>query len=121
MAYPADTDYGVAVYRGAEDYAGMYVQSASFSQGYGNTDYAKDNAGTTKAMHQGDAKTDVSIDALVFEATTPPEAGDVITYTSFLTGSMTNIILTKVDLRTENTGYSRLSMTGEAYAGIPSP
>jgi hypothetical protein len=119
MAYPSDTDYGVAVYRGAEAYSGMYVQSATFSQGYNNTDYAKDHQGTTKAMHQGDAKVDVSFEALVFEGTTPPKAGDEITYTSFLTGSLTNIIVTKADLRTENTGYARYSVTGESIAGIP--
>ncbi len=118
MAYPADNDYGVAVYRGAESYAGMYIQSATFTQGYNNTDYARDNQGTTRAMHQGDAKIDVSFEALVFEGTVPPKAGDMITYTSFLTGSLSNIIVTKADLRTENTGYSRYSCTGEAYPNI---
>lgn len=119
MAYPADTDHGVALWRGAEGYAGMYVQSASFSMGFNNTDYAKDASGTTKAKHQGDAKIDVSFDALIFDGTTPPTPGAVITYTSELTGSLTNIIVDKADLRTENTGYSRYTVTGESINGIP--
>jgi hypothetical protein len=119
MAFPADTDHGVALWRGAAGYSGMYVQSATFSQSFNNTDYGKDASGTTKSKHQGDAKIDVSFDALVFTGTTPPEPGQKITYTSELTGSMTNIIVDKADLRTENTGYSRYSMSGEAIAGIP--
>lgn len=118
MAYPDDIDHGVALYRGAESYAGMYVQSASFSQSFNNVDYAKDATGTTLAIHQGDAKVDVSMDALVFEDTTPPKPGDVMTYSSFLTGSLTNIIVMKADLRTENAGYSRYTVTGESYPEI---
>lgn len=119
MAFPADTDHGVALWRGADGYAGMYVQSASFSQSFNNTDYGKDASGTTKSKHQGDAKVDVSFDALVFTGTTPPVPGQVITYNSNLTGSLTNIIVDKADLRTENTGYSRYTVTGESIAGIP--
>lgn len=118
MSYPNDTDHGVALWRNAEGYAGMYVQSASFSMGFNNTDYAKDASGTTKAKHQGDAKTDVSFDALIFEGTNPPKPGDVISYSSELTGSLTNIIVDKADLRTENTGYARYSVSGESIPGI---
>lgn len=118
MAFPADTDHGVAIYRGAEDYSGLYVQSATFSQSFNNVDYGRDHTGTTKAVHQGDGKVDVTLDALVFESTTPPAPGEKITYSSFLTGSLTNIIVLKADLRTENTGWSRYSITGEAWPEI---
>lgn len=118
MAYPDDIDHGVAIYRGAEDYSGLYVQSATFSQSYNNVDYGRDHTGQTYAVHQGDAKVDVTLDALVFEGTTVPKAGDKITYSSFMTGELTNIIVLKADLRTENTGWSRYSITGEAWPNV---
>lgn len=118
MAYPDDIDHGVALYRGAEDYAGFYVQSASFSQSFNNTDYGKDHEGKTKAMHQGDAKMDVSFDALVFDGTEPPAPGEILSYSSFLKDEIGTYVVTKCDLRTENAGYARYSITAEGYPGL---
>lgn len=118
MAFPTDTDHGVALWRGVNGYTGMYVQSATTSKSFETVEYAKDSAGTTVAVHQGNAKLDASWDALVFELTTPPVPGTMIEYTSYLTGTVSNWIVMKTELRSENSQYSRFSITLEAYPEV---
>lgn len=118
MAYPTDTDHGVALWRGVDSYEGMYVQSATFSKEFGTVEYAKDSSGITIAVHQGDANIKASFDALVFESGAPPVPGTKISYDSYLTGAVTNLIVMKTELRSENSGYSRFSITLESYPEV---
>lgn len=118
MAFPDDTDHGVALWRDVTGYTGLYVQSATFSKEFGNVEYAKDASGKTIAVHQGDANIKANFDALVFDEATPPVPGAMITYESFLTGAVSNFIVMKTELRQENTGYSRFSITLESYPEV---
>lgn len=118
MAYPSDTDHGVALWRGVSGYTGMYVQSATVSKSFETTEYAKDEAGLTRSVHQGNAKLDASWDALIFDEAVPPVPGTMVTFNSYLTGSVSNYIVMKTELRSENTGYSRFSITLEAYPEV---
>lgn len=118
MAFPTDTDHGVALWRGVNGYTGMYVQSATFTKEFGTVEYARDASGKTKAVHQGDANVKASFDSLVFDEAVPPVPGQMITYESNLTGSVSNFIVMKTELRSENTGYSRYSITLESYPDV---
>ena len=118
MAFPDDTDHGVALWRGVEGYTGMYVQSATASKSFETTEYAKDETGKTIAVHQGNSKIDANWDALIFDEAVPPVPGAMISYTSYLTGAVANYIVLKTELRSENTGYSRFSITLEAYPEV---
>ncbi len=118
MAFPNDTDHGIALWRGVNGYTGMYVQSATFSKEFGTVEYGKDSSGKTKSVHQGDANVKASFDALVFDEAVPPVPGAMITYESYLTGELANFIVMKTELREENTGYSRFSISLESYPDV---
>lgn len=119
MAVPASpSEHGTLIYYGTEDYTGLYVQSASFSSKYANNDEAADQDGITRSYRQSDGRVEVSFEGFLLNGGDAPTVGEMATYSSHSTGSLTNIIITDVTERTANKGWVTISVTGIAFEGI---
>lgn len=118
MAYPDDIDHGVALWKGVGSYSGAYVQSSSFKVGYGTVLYGKNEAGITSTVSQGDANTKGSFEMLVFDGTTPPAPGTIISFTSHVTGAVTGFIVMDLDGKEANTDYTRVTVSVEYWPGV---
>jgi hypothetical protein len=119
MAYPDDIDHGVALWKGVNgSNSAGYVQSSSFKKGYETVLNGKDESGLTKTISQGNANTKGSFEMLVFESSTPPTPGSIITFESHLTGSVTGWIVMDVDAKESNTDYTRVTVSVEYWNGL---
>lgn len=121
MAVPSSpSENGTLIYYGAEGFSGLYVQSASFASSYNNKDEAADEDGITRSFRQSDGRVQVSIEGFLLDGESPPAVGSMATYSSYSTGSLTNIIVTDVTERTANKGWVTVSISGIAFEGITS-
>lgn len=119
MAYPENIDHGVALWKGVNGtYSGGYVQSSSFKKGYETVLNGKNEAGTTVSISQGNANTKGSFDILVFDSGNPPSPSDVISFSSYLTGTVGSWIVMDVDSKESNTDYTRVTVSVEYWPNL---
>ena len=121
MAYPDDIDHGVALWKNvAGTIAAGYVQSASFKQGFETVLNGKNEAGITKTISLGNANTKGSFEMLVFDqaGNNPPAPSTVITFTSHLTGIVSEWIVMDLDAKETNTDYTRVTVSVEYWPEV---
>jgi hypothetical protein len=103
----------------------LFVQSFSISAGFNNEDTVQDEAGLTKTHRLDDRKTTLSLEGICKTATVPV-LGTTITFTtntnsSYNAGTATKTftgIVTKVDEKSANKGFTSVSIEAVDYEGI---
>lgn len=112
------SEHGTLIYWGAEGYTGLYVTSATFSVKYNTNEEAADEDGITRTLRQSDGRVEVSIEAMLLNGSSPPEPGEMMTYSSHTTGELTNLICMDVSERTGNKSFVTVSISATAFEGI---
>jgi hypothetical protein len=103
----------------------LFVQSFSVSAGFNNEDTVQDEAGLTKTHRLDDRKTTLSIDGIC-KTGTVPVLGATLTFTTntssaYPSGSASTSfvgIVTKVDEKSQNKGFTSVSVEAVDYEGI---
>ena len=103
----------------------LFVQSFSVSAGFNNEDTVQDEAGLTKTHRLDDRKTTLSIDGIC-KTGTVPVLGATISFTTntssaYPAGSASTSfvgIVTKVDEKSQNKGFTSVSVEAVDYEGI---
>ena len=103
----------------------LFVQSFSVSAGFNNEDTVQDEAGLTKTHRLDDRKTTLSIDGIC-KTGTVPVLGATLTFTTntssaYPAGSASTSfvgIVTKVDEKSQNKGFTSVSVEAVDYEGI---
>lgn len=105
--------------------ANLFVQSFSVSSGFNNEDTVQNEAGVTVTHRLDDRKTTLSVDGIC-KTGTVPTLGSEITFTvntsSSYNGGIANAtftgVVTKVDEKAQNKGFTSVSVEAIAYEGI---
>jgi hypothetical protein len=103
----------------------LFVQSFSVSAGFNNEDTVQDEAGLTKTHRLDDRKTTLSIDGIC-KTGTVPVLGATISFTTntssaYPSGSASTSfvgIVVKVDEKSQNKGFTSVSVEAVDYEGI---
>jgi hypothetical protein len=103
----------------------LFVQSFSVSAGFNNEDTVQDEAGLTKTHRLDDRKTTLSIDGIC-KTGTVPVLGATISFTTntssaYPSGSASTSfvgIVIKVDEKSQNKGFTSVSVEAVDYEGI---
>ena len=103
----------------------LFVQSFSVSAGFNNEDTVQDEAGLTKTHRLDDRKTTLSIDGIC-KTGTVPVLGATLTFTTntssaYPAGSASTSfvgIVVKVDEKSQNKGFTSVSVEAVDYEGI---
>lgn len=103
----------------------LFVQSFSVSAGFNNEDTVQDEAGLTKTHRLDDRKTTLSIDGIC-KSGTVPVLGATLTFTTntssaYPAGSASTSfvgIVVKVDEKSQNKGFTSVSVEAVDYEGI---
>jgi hypothetical protein len=103
----------------------LFVQSFSVSSGFNNEDTVQDEAGLTKTHRLDDRKTTLSIDGIC-KTGTVPVLGATISFTTntssaYPSGSASTSfvgIVVKVDEKSQNKGFTSVSVEAVDYEGI---
>lgn len=103
----------------------LFVQSFSISAGFNNEDTVQDEAGLTKTHRLDDRKTTLSLEGICKTATVPV-LGATLTFTTntnsaYTAGTATKTftgIVTKVDEKSANKGFTSVSIEAVDYEGI---
>lgn len=106
--------------------ASLYVQSYTLSSSFISEDTAVDEAGITRTYRADDRTSELSIDGIV-KTISPPKLGDVLSFTihtnSSFSGSATAAnsftgTVTKVDEKSGNKEWCKVSVTAKSWEGI---
>lgn len=103
----------------------LFVQSFSISSGFNNEDTVQDETGLTKTHRLDDRKTTLSLEGICKTATVPV-LGATLTFTTntnsvYTAGTATKTftgIVTKVDEKSANKGFTSVSIEAVDYEGI---
>jgi hypothetical protein len=103
----------------------LFVQSFSVSAGFNNEDTVQDESGLTKTHRLDDRKTTLSIDGIC-KTGTVPVLGQTMTFTTntssaYPSGSASTSfvgIVVKVDEKSQNKGFTSVSVEAVDYEGI---
>ena len=103
----------------------LFVQSFSVSAGFNNEDTVQDEAGLTKTHRLDDRKTTLSIDGIC-KTGTVPVLGATISFTTntssaYPAGSASTSfvgIVVKVDEKSQNKGFTSVSVEAVDYEGV---
>lgn len=113
------------IYGIAGTVSNLFVQSFSVSAGFNNEDTVQDEAGLTKTHRLDDRKTTLSLDGIC-KTGTVPTLGSVLTFTTntssaypagVASSSFVGVI-TKVDEKSQNKGFTSISVEAVDYEGI---
>jgi hypothetical protein len=105
--------------------ANLFVQSFSVSSGFNNEDTVQNEAGITVTHRLDDRKTSLSVDGIC-KSGTVPVLGATITFTANTSSSYNggtastsfSGVVTKVDEKAQNKGFTSVSVEAIAYEGI---
>lgn len=113
------------IYGIAGTVSNLFVQSFSVSAGFNNEDTVQDEAGLTKTHRLDDRKTTLSVDGIC-KTGTVPTLGSVLTFTTNTSSayplgvastSFSGVVV-KVDEKSQNKGFTSVSVEAVDYEGI---
>lgn len=113
------------IYGIAGTVSNLFVQSFSVSAGFNNEDTVQNEAGLTVTHRLDDRKTTLSIDGIC-KSGTVPTLGSTISFTTntssaYPAGTASTSfsgIVTKVDEKSQNKGFTSVSIEAVDYEGI---
>lgn len=113
------------IYGIAGTVSNLFVQSFSVSAGFNNEDTVQDEAGLTKTHRLDDRKTTLSLDGIC-KTGTVPTLGSILTFTTntssaYPSGAASTSfvgVITKVDEKSQNKGFTSISVEAVDYEGI---